>query len=388
MSLELYHDGRLIGADRVTLAPDKPGGMAFDLHAADSGTLRLRAVTHDHLALDDEAWAVIRPPRRSKVLLVTPGNEPLQWVLTTPAAAEIAEVKVQPPSFLDKAFQQEMAAGPLDLVIFDRCRPTAMPPCNTLFIGTLPPGTPWSARPKQEGPQIIDVDPAHPLTQWLDLGNVLVSEATPLVVPPGGTVLVDSQLGPLLAIAPRDTFEDAVLGFNLLEQSTGQDGKTGLAFATDWPVKASFPVFIHNALSYLGGQRDATAGRSLRPGQSLTFTPGGAVNRLDVTTPRGEVVALRPSRPGEFTFTATTQRGIYQVRHDATLVDQFAVNLFDRAESDIRPRPDQTIKIGYVSVAGNRGWEVARRDLWKLLLLGGLAVALTEWYLYSRRVAM
>ena len=36
-------------------------------------------------------------------------------------------------------------------------------------------------------------------------------------------------------------------------------------------------------------------------------------------------------------------------------MQQFAVNLFDPAESDIRPEPTPTIKIGYVEVAGRVG---------------------------------
>ena len=46
----------------------------------------------DHLALDDVAYAVISPPRRSRVLLVTPGDEPLRLALQTKEAAEIADV--------------------------------------------------------------------------------------------------------------------------------------------------------------------------------------------------------------------------------------------------------------------------------------------------------
>ena len=38
----------------------------------DSGVLHLKAETGDQLAVDDEAWTVVNPPRRARVLLITP----------------------------------------------------------------------------------------------------------------------------------------------------------------------------------------------------------------------------------------------------------------------------------------------------------------------------
>ena len=66
-------------------------------------------------------------------------------------------------------------------------------------------------------PQIIDTDRAHPLMQWLDLGDVDIAAARPVTPPSGGTRLIDSSKGTLLAIAPREGFEDAVLGFDLYQ---------------------------------------------------------------------------------------------------------------------------------------------------------------------------
>ena len=58
--------------------------------------------------------------------------------------------------------------------------------------------------------------------QWVDTNEIQkVITATPLVVPGGGTVLIDSDAGPLLAIAPREGFEDLVLGMVLIEQRAG-----------------------------------------------------------------------------------------------------------------------------------------------------------------------
>ena len=237
-------------------------GVVFDLGDVDAGVLSLKIATTDDLALDNEAWAVVNLPRRAKVLLVTPGNEPLEIALNTTTARQLAELTVESPGFLDKeSYQQQAAGGGYDLVIYDRCQPKTMPQANTLFLGAMPPRRTWKARPKVTQPQIIDVDPTHPLTRWLSLGDVVVAEATPLVPPPGATVLIDSHLGPLLAVAPREAFEDAVLGFVFIDEIVGKDGQRQSFIGSNWPIRPSFPVFTLNILQYLGGGQARSPGR-------------------------------------------------------------------------------------------------------------------------------
>ena len=62
---------------------------------------------------------------------------------------------------------------------------------------------------------------------------------------------------------------------------------------------------------------------------------------------------------------------------------QFAVNLFDARESNIRP---QNIKVGDVEIAGESAWEPARIELWKWILIGGLCLLIFEWWIFNRRV--
>ena len=198
--------------------------------------------TGDHLALDDEAWVAISPLRHANVLLVTSGNPELERNMGTSPVEEIAQVTVQSPAFLAKEpYQQQASTGAYDLVIYDRCQPKEMPQANTFFLGSLPSGDAWKAKPKSGRLHIIDTDSAHPMMQWIDLGNVEIAAATPLELPPGGRTLIDSTAGPLLAIAPREGFEDAVLGFVLIDDLPGGDGKKGRYIGTNWFIRPSFP---------------------------------------------------------------------------------------------------------------------------------------------------
>lgn len=377
--LDLYLDGELIDASEVSITAGKSTGAAFDLENPGRGVLELRATTGDTLALDDTAWAAINTPRRARVLVVfATTNEPLTYSLSTDSAAKLADVTIRDAAFLQtEEYQTKAAAGDWDLVIYDRCVPERLPQANTFFIGSLPPEeSGWQAEAAAQVPQIIDIDRAHPLMHFLELGDVLVAEARPLKPPPGGSVLLHSSGGPLMAIAPRQTFEDAVLGFELYG---------GNEMQTNWTVRLSFPVFVLNVLEYLGGQAQG----ELRQG---SLTPGEQINvRLDTTpqtvlfnTPAGERIPVQRSTAGSYNFSTTDQLGVYSVQADNDIVERFTVNLFDTAESDLAVRPD--IKLGHVEVEGQRQLESARRDVWKWIVLAALAVLIAEWYIYNRRV--
>jgi hypothetical protein len=379
--VELRLDGELAAAAEETIGAGEVRGVVLDVGAVDSGVLTLRLTIDDDLAVDNEAWVAVNPPRLAKVLLITPGNEPLEVGLSTSSAAELAELSVESPAFLKtKTYRADAEQGAYDLVIYDRCRPETMPRANTLFIGRLPPAGGWSAGEKVDVPEIIDTNPAHPLTQWLATGDVLLYEGAPLDVPPGGSVLIDSDAGPMFAVAPREGFEDAVLGFVFIEEVAG----SGRHWRTNWPIRPSFPVFLLNVLNYLGGSQHILAAGGVRPGRPVVLESPTPEKGVSVRTPSGERIRLHQDRSGKFNFTGTEELGIYEARCGGKTIRRLAVNLFDPGESDLPPRPD--IDIGWVEVKGQSGWEPTSRDIWRGLLLAGLVVLLLEWYIYNRRV--
>jgi hypothetical protein len=386
ISLELRIGDRLLDADRFQLDAEEARGVSFDVGAVDQGVLQLTARTGDALSIDDVAWTVLDAPRQARVLLVTPGVEPLELALGTSAARELADVKVESPTFLTtEVYRQQAATGQYDLMIYDRCRPEQMPQANTLWIGALPPAGGWNAGPRTTRPGIIDTDPAHPLMQWLNLDQVVIAEGTPLEVPASGSVLIDSNVGPLFAIAPRGSFEDAVLGFVFIGQHADQGKNVETFVGTSWPIRPSFPGFVLNILQYLGGGRTAVAGENVRPGQPMVFDNPGRDTALEMRTPAGQSVRLEQRGQEKVNFTETGRLGVYELRAGGKPIRDFAVNLFQGMESGIRPAPE--IQIGHVDVAGKANWEVARREIWKELLLAGLVVLCVEWYTYNRRVA-
>ncbi len=295
-----------------------------------------------------------------------------------------------------KQYQQAAATGAYDLIIYDRCPPEKMPQANTLFIAAAPPvetavnssaaaedhGKWWSLGEPVASPQIIDTARNHPLMQWIDMTRVEIAEARPVTPPPGGTRLIDSNKGTLLAIAPRDEFQDAVLAFEIY----GIDRQGRPVANTNWPIHRSFPEFVYAVLEFLGGNRTTPAAEMPKPGQPITLKADTSSDELQVRTPSRTTVAVPRGASGSFHFTATDELGPYEVLDHGTLIDRFSVNLFDPSESDIRRPMENSLQVGHLAIPATSGYASARRETWKWLLAAALAVLLAEWYIYNRRV--
>ena len=428
----LFMNGELYDAKQVTAAARQSAGVDFDFQAEDVALLRLQLEQSDDLEIDNTAFAVVNDTRLANVLLVTPGNDPLRQAMGTEEATKIASVTVVEPEYLKtEEFRQESVSGSYDLIVFDRCAPEVMPQANTLFIGHAPPNVRPAADPTAEAatpddsvpddtapadvppgedaaddeedttqapppdidslrtikptaapPIVIDTDRAHPLTQLIEFGNVVIIESFAMTPPSGGAVLIDADTGGIFAVAPRDGFEDAVLGFEII--STADNGAA--EFNTDWPLRQSFPVFVLNALQYLGGTTSASATASANPGSPMLIRPNTPVDQIAVELPSGSRTIVEPNTQKSFVFVATEQLGLYHVTEGNAEkpTQHFPVNLFDTRESDLTPR--EAIELGHEEVKGQAGLEPTRKELWRWLLLAGLAVLVFEWYVYNRRV--
>ncbi len=381
--VELYIDDNPPDVTEVTIPPGDSERVVFDLAKIETGALRLVLDHEDALPLDNVAYAAVNRSRPARVLYVTAGNEPFEVALTTGQAREIADVSVEAPDVLEQASHQARAeSGFYDLIIYDDCVPVRMPHANTLFIGRTPPGEKWKTKPGAGPPHIIDVDRVHPLTQLVDMDYVKIAQGLAIEPPPGGTVLIDSVIGSLFAVGPREGFEDAVLGFSFFDES-----EAGTITAnTNWPLRSSFPVFVLNTLRYLGGVRGALAVTSVAPGAAVTLRAPADVEQMTVVDPNGQRSVLRRNSQASFTYTETNAVGVYEVREEGRpeVTQRFVVNLFDERESNLEP--STSLELGHEEITGSAGLAPARREIWKWILFVGLALLIFEWYVYNRRV--
>jgi hypothetical protein len=394
----LYLDNVELDSQNVEVPPRNPenklpgsAGVKFEMDTIENGVLRLELAIKDQLLLDNKASTVVNLPQPAKVLLVTPGNDPLEIALATDEATKMAAVLTKGPSYLEeKVYLDAAADGAFDLIIYDRCVPKQMPNCNTLFIGRLPPVEGWKAGAKAYPTIVRDVNQLHPLSQLLTMDNVQILEGTPLDPPPGSTALMGAYVGQgdasefvtIYAIGPRAGYEDAVLGFEII--STDDKGNTGAN--TDWSIRRSFPVFVLNAVKYLGGVRTGLAMPSVKPGAPATLRALTPVPVITVRSPRGEQFSVPRESQNQYVFTRTDDLGVYEVREGSgdKVAQKLAVNLFDPRESNLVPR--ENVNLGGVEVTARTSKAVSRKEMWRWLLLGAIALLVFEWYVYNRRV--
>lgn len=380
----------LIDATTQVIPPAATVSVEFSFASPASGEFTAELSVADVFSLDNRAFFAIRPPRKARVLVVTPGDPALDKVFGTEDAGKLAELTVLSPAEMSgPKYLELLASDALNLVIYDRCAPPKSPPTNAMYLAAVPPGDHWHLGEMGTGPQIIDQDVMHPLWRFIGLGNVTIATAQPVTAPSAGRILLDSNLGPLASIAPREVWEDLVFGFSLLAQD-----EKGEPFAnTDWPIRISFPLFFRNLTEYFGGM-DSNPHGLVRPGDIVSPRIPPRSDALVVQGP-SESGAASPSRftiavvEGRAEFHDTERLGLYQVTaaaggSTATPVDRFAVNLFSRLESDVAPK--ESIETSWTKVDASKGWETKRTDLWRWFVAAALVLLLVEGHIYGRRL--
>jgi hypothetical protein len=375
----------LSDAAEVRIEPGETSGISFQLNAAAEGRLELELELEDDFELDNRAYAGLDPPRQLDVVLVSDGNPALEAGLATEQAQSLASLRLIESGALDSPeIQQLAAAGQIDLFIYDQCAPQTMPNANTLFIGAVPKVGEWKSQPASGPLFIIDTNRAHPILQYVDMGTVRIVAGQALELPSGGTELLRTETGILMGVAPRGAYQDAVLAMPLIQRTAD-----GVIPNTDWPIKRSFPVFVLNALEYLGGAVASASAKTIKPGQPAVLNLANRYDQIRVTGPTGQNQLLERAGQPQLIYTQTDDLGFYLAKPNAgeRLLQLFTVNLFSERESDIAVSPE--VAIGTAIVAANQNQpDSVRIELWRWLLAAALLVLSAEWYLYTRRVAV
>jgi hypothetical protein len=423
--LEVHSDGKLVHTgqmtvslparvisqqvtDKVKVTKDQPGdGQAvFDLPPLERRANTVVKVylkdVNDEFDRDNEAWVVVGVTRKSKVLIVSPGNTILDAFFQQPAMKKVATLTTLDPADLAKdVYLNPARAGEFDLVLFDRCAPAseeAMPAANTVFIDRPPP--PWERGTQVlKSPYLIVSKKDHPLLRRITaMWEVGVSEAFRFhlkdsLSPAGKALYLNGENQPkkqlpaltrvleapgdqpVLFTLPRGNFTDVVMAFPLIDDNGD--------LATNWPLQPSFPLFMRNILYELGNVVDADAERTVQPGEPMILRPEADVKTLTVTPPQGPAEKLQRGGRPDFVYSGTAELGLYKVERDDGVSRYFAVNLLDPNESNIEPRTD--IQIGGDDIEAGQERRQPR-EMWKWMAVGALMLLVVEWYVYTKRI--
>ncbi|MGE5181063.1 MAG: vWA domain-containing protein [Acidobacteriota bacterium] len=386
--LALYNGDTAVDVKDLTLAPGQkvrqiyprlPGGEDNKLRAS------LRPVAGpggtDSFALDDTAFALLPARKKQKVLMVTQDNLFLEGALLV--YENVDPLKVTPAEYEAKP---SLADG-MDVVIFDDVTPEVVPPPPTslLYFHPTGPHTPIAIRGDVANPHITEIDEGHPVMRWVTMSDVYVdkSEAFAPDAKKGESTLAYSVRDSIVA-AKRDGHRKIVaFGFSL--PSADRDS------ATDLPMRVAFPMLLVNTLDWFAGDQ-ADLLTTYPTGQRERVPLDGVVGatEADVTAPDGGKTRT-PVLDGLATFYGA-HVGYYELEAkapDGHVMAQLslAANLASPTESDIAPSASLTL--GGKKLEAPEPFSITRsQKLWIYLVLLALALIVTEWVTYHRRITV
>ncbi len=327
--------------------------------------------TPDYLRTDDVAYAVNAESVTGSVLIVTEGNTFLEQIFTNLPGFELA---VSTP-------QQGILRGTYDLIVLDGWLPSSLPRETDLLIINPPGSTDLFAVTGESTDTAIDslsggVLPDDERTRFLNFSSVAIRNFQLIDDVAWADFLVETENGdPLVLAGEVEGQQIAILTFSLTNSNL--------------PLQIQWPILVANLMDWYRPQRAINVS-NIAPSDPLSIRPTVAADALIIRKPTGDRVELTLRESAEAFFADTAALGFYDIEIllDGNVVqtDSFAVNLFDRDESNIRPIETLTLQGsgGITTINSTTGEETGRRELWEYLVYLGLIILGLEWWYYHR----
>jgi hypothetical protein len=361
--LTLRLDDEVFSRRGFTLAPRSVGAFPVDKMPG-AGVLRASLEVDDALAVDNLAYAYVRPIRPLRVLAVTESpalqNE-LQRIALATSNLQFAFV---PPA-------QYRDADGADVVLFHRVAPPFPPDAASLYVAPTGPSSPFTTAGMFAAVPVLDWDAQHPILAGLrpELPFAL-SAAQDMTVPQWADSILSSRADgreiPLAVAGEHDGHRRAALAFdlaadnllgadhvnllliflNLLDWLTPEDGAVRIVRTGDVEVVDHLPVLPRHIV-------DPRMNESLLPASSSASVDAELA-------------------------------GEYRVSADGTTVRVFA-NFIDAEESDIG-RATQSISNPPQRKAAASAWAQApTQGVGAWLYAVAAALLLLEWIAARRQ---
>jgi hypothetical protein len=333
------------------IGPGETLNAIFDVSEFEGGVLTASAIgAGDAFPLDDVAYAVIPPHRARRVLLVSAGNPALATALRNLPGVRLTVLN---PAQYSSQLRH-------DAVVFDRFAPDDPPLTGALLL--RPPPRDWldAGRVQRGAARITSWDPEHPVSAAIDWRRVRLTSAWLEAPHPRAAPLVLAGQGSAnaLVIAGAARARWIKLGFALDD--------------SNFALQPDFPVFLGNAIGWLGAAEPALVRRLGKPIEVLlpngqvrdaAGTPLPAVatdHGVQFEAPRADVYTI--SAPGRQVQVVANVSGPHAALINATRLPA------DRGMSAIEP---------------SSHW--LRAELWVVLLLCAYLLLLVDWAVVARR---
>lgn len=352
--LNLYADGKLIDSDKVTIATDKSYGKTV-MAPAGAKVIEAKLDSDDLLEADNYAVALANPGASLRVLLVGKGDYFLERALS-----------LDPRVTLDRADEVPVGdrgtggGGSYDVVVFDGTPPVPVKARGVLEMGAAGSGSPVTVQGTQKNPNFLSSERSK-LLDGVDFQNVYIDSAQSVRPTSEGKVLASTTKGPLVVTSEGDQ-KHVYIAFSPLQ--------------SDFPLNVGFPIFIANALDFLGGESNSSD-LLIKAGQTFQVS---TAHSLELQHPDGSKETIA-SNGASAIIRSANQVGIYQLTVDGKRRNVYATLRSDR-ESKIMPEVDVMLGGGSVKAVES---PLRFADFWRPLILLCLLVLAGEWLLFARK---
>ena len=354
-----------LASRRIDLAPGErsPVVLSFVPAPGDAGAgLVVELSPHDALVSDDRAYG--RVPSGAKLQVVMAPAKSNAWVARALGSDPNVELLGASVDGLQSA-----GVAPDALVVVDGACPQALPGADLLFLNP-PPGPCGTTLvgPSIDNPAVTSWAEVDSRLRFLSLDGVELKTAHRLEPDSPQSALVQSREGTLIADASTPGRSATVVGFDVGD--------------SNWPLKASFVLFMRNIVELARSHRLRGAEAPARTGEAYGLRVPVDVAEIDLETPSGARQKLA-ARDGLCVIPNLAQAGFYFATYTGKTRGSalFSANLTSERESDLRARDLPRAQGKPVSVRSSRELSDAVTDWsWLLAALALGLVALDVWW--------
>ncbi len=352
---------------RIHLEPAAraPVVLTFEPTPADLGTgLVLELSPPDRMPLDDRVFARVPPGRKLPVVFAPRNGNP--WVQRALQADPDIELLGTSLAELGTADVPDDA-----LVVVDGACPERAPGADLVLLDPPPGRCRTAVVGAAVGPlRVTSWATSDPRLRFVGLDGVEVNHARDLQPEGPREALVRAGDTTLVADVSLPESPATLIGFEVGE--------------SNWPLKASFVLFIRNLAEQARERRARGITGLARTGEPLRLRVPVGSGKVEVETPSGETFTAEP-REGLLVLPALRQAGFYHAswqgrRPGSVLV---AANLVSSSESDTRLHPPAVQPIRPEPMAAREGPAYTEWG-WLLAGLALLCLLLDAWWLTRR----
>jgi hypothetical protein len=353
----------------------------FPMELTTSAVIRVEHTNKDNdkLPADDAAQVVVPPPKMLSVLLVTDGGN---YFLEK----AVGSLNLKNPATLTPEAYEDKSPTEYDVIIFDRYTPVKLPPAGSfVYFGVAPSGLKIKPAANADGAYelvedvgVLDWKRDHPVLRHLAMQKLYVAQAIRLEgAAENSEVLLDGLKCPLIVLHREGKGVHLIVAFDLLQ--------------SNWPLRVSFPIFLHNAMQFLAVGSNMDVRQSLEPGSTPRIPSTAALQALKQVTLKGPKAfgsrTLTVPAAGDFALPPLDHVGVYATDPPVPQFEQMAVNLLDSNESNIQPADKDNKLGGSAAEVREADASKSRMELWWwVVACAALPLLLIEWWVYTRRV--